>query len=270
MSIFEHSNYRTFLRANLVARIQRNSNYSLRAFAQQLGITSSYLSEILNEKKNLSSESALKISSRLGLKGDESEYFRLLVQLGSTRDPELKAVILARAKAINPNPVRHDLSVDYFKMIADWFHLPIRQLASIEGFDFNSKNIASRLGISRHEAEEAIERLVRLELIEKDASGRYRKTDNNMLVKSPVPNNGLRKFHRQMLNKAIEALETQTPAEKFIGSETLAFDPAQLKQAETILEECFSRLVELTEAGKSKSQVYHLGIQFFNLTQERK
>lgn len=54
MELTQYSDYRTYLRAELEVRIQKNSAYSLRAFAQQLGMTPQMLSFVLNRKKNIS------------------------------------------------------------------------------------------------------------------------------------------------------------------------------------------------------------------------
>ncbi|RYZ69650.1 MAG: DUF4423 domain-containing protein, partial [Proteobacteria bacterium] len=69
-----------------------------------------------------------------------------------------------------------------------------------------------------------------------------------------------------MLSKAIESLPTQSPQEKFIGSETLAFDSTRLAAASEIIEDCFSRVVKLAAESEKKDSVYHIGIQMFRLS----
>ena len=68
--------------------------------------------------------------------------------------------------------------------------------------------------------------------------------------------------------KAIHSLTTQSPAEKFIGSETFAFDVADLSKASEIIEECFSKITALAGTKKNKKNVYHMGVQLFNLTKD--
>jgi uncharacterized protein (TIGR02147 family) len=93
-------------------------------------------------------------------------------------------------------------------------------------------------------------------------------TNKGLQTASEIPNEALRKFHEQMLNKAVQALTTQTPKEKFIGSETFAFDEASLQKATDIIEECFSKIVYLASSQADKKNVYHLGIQMFRLNKE--
>jgi uncharacterized protein (TIGR02147 family) len=270
--IYEHTSYRNFLKSVVAERITVNPAYSLRAFARRLGITQPFLTEIIKGRKNFSAEGALKVAKALELDPAQAEYFCLLVQLESAKDPHLKESTSEKLKQLNPRREVHDLSVEFFRLIADWYHLVIRNLADTSDFDWNPLSIAKRLGITRIEAEAAIERLLRLELIERDPKRptRYRKTKDYILAQSAIPNQALRSFHRQMLGKAVESLETQTPQEKIVGSETFAFSPRQLKEANRIIENCFQQMIGLSKSNRSKTEVYHLGIQLFNVTREGK
>jgi uncharacterized protein (TIGR02147 family) len=263
--IWEHTNYRGYLKSVLADRISHNSRYSLRAMAAQLGIAQSTFCDLLKGKKNISSEMAAKLSKRLGLNEGESEYFFLLVQAESARDPAFRESILNRLRTLNPGLKNYDLSVDAFKVISTWYHTALYEYFELEA-DFKVDEAVRRLGITRVEAEAALERLERLELIERKGS-RYRRVQGPFLAASAVPNEALRSFHRQMLQKAIECLETQSPHEKAIGTETFAFDASQLNEAKKIQEDCFKRMTALAAKSKKKTDVYHLGIHFFRITQ---
>lgn len=71
--------YRIILRSELAERCKHNPNYSLRAFARDLGIAPSRVSEILSGKQGLSRKAALSIAERLGLSTEEAEAFADLV-----------------------------------------------------------------------------------------------------------------------------------------------------------------------------------------------
>lgn len=265
--LLQEQNYRSYLKSTLVEKIERNLGYSLRALARDLGISPSSLSEVMKGKKNFSAATALSIAQKLGLNSLEQEYFLLLVQIESAKSIAVKENLQARAHSLNPSMTVRDLSVDMFKVIADWYHFAILELTHVAGFSFRAESIAKKLGISTLEAETALDRLLRLELLEKSPKGGYRKTDSHLLSASEVPSGALRKFHQQMLEKAGESLTTQTPKEKIVGSETFALDPKQLLEANRITEEYFQKMVKLSALGKKKS-VYHLGVPFFKLTKE--
>jgi uncharacterized protein (TIGR02147 family) len=266
--LLEHKEYRGYLKWVLADRIARNPSYSLRAFARQLGVHHSLLVQLFQNKKRLSVDRAHLIAHRLELHGKEYEYFCLLVEVENAKGIEQKAILLNRLQEISPRSEARDLGVEHFQMISEWYHLPILQMAGLAEFDFTPVIIAKRLGVSKIEAELAIERLERLELIEKDEAGKYRKTESRLLTTSAVPQDALRKFHKQMLLKAIDALGEQTPQEKWTGSETFAFDTRLLPEANQIIEQFFDRMVQLSYKGENRDHVYHLGTSFFRITQK--
>jgi uncharacterized protein (TIGR02147 family) len=159
-----------------------------------------------------------------------------------------------------------DLSLDIFRVISDPAHVTILEMSSISNLNLDSALAAKAVAISEIEAQVIIERLDRLGLIEKNEKGFYQKSSDDLLVKSEKPNIALRSFHKKTMEKAISSLETQTNKEKFVGSETFAFNAEDLKDAEEILEECFSKILALSQNTKKKNAIYHLGIQLFNLT----
>lgn len=264
--IYEHTDYRAFLRNLLTERIQKNPAYSLRALARQMGCAPSTLSEILRGQKGLSPARALQAGLKMGLSEDESEYLGLMAQLDQSALASEKDYCLQKMRRLNPRPQVRDLSVDTFKLIADWYHIPLLELAEIQGFQLTADTAAQKLGLTRLESQTALDRLERLELIQKDSNGTYRRQAGRNLVTAHVPNEALRHFHRSMLGKAQESLETQSPTEKIVGSETYAMDSHLLEKARTLTERYFSDMVALSEQSQNKDQLYHLGVQFFRLT----
>lgn len=63
-------NLREILSLELQRRAAKNKAYSLRAFAKQLGISPSYLCEILQERKNPTRQMTEKILEKLKRKAD--------------------------------------------------------------------------------------------------------------------------------------------------------------------------------------------------------
>jgi uncharacterized protein (TIGR02147 family) len=267
--IFECADYRTYLKRTLSERVLKNPSYSMRSLAKQLEMAPSMLSSVLNGKRNLSVENALKISGRLGLAENESEYLSLLVQLEGADTLERKSALQAKLKALNPEHGVHDLTIDRFRMISTWYHLPILEMAEMNDGPLDSEKAAALLGISKIDAGLALDRLERLELLERDQMGRYRKVHDNLLAGSDMPDEGLRSYHRQMLEKAIVSIGEQSPQEKMIGSFNVAFDPALLGEAKRLQKDFFVKLGKLAERGRARRKIYHISQVFFDLTRSR-
>jgi uncharacterized protein (TIGR02147 family) len=268
--IFEHTNYRNYLKELLAERIQKNPAYSLRAMAQNLGLVNSQLSEVINGKANLSLTNALKVAHKLGLSDSESEYFCWLLQLEAESDLVAREVILGKVNRLRQAQVArpmHDLTVDQFKQISDWHHSAILELVSLDGFELSPENVAEALGISKLDAGVAIDRLERLELIERSESGSYRRVHQALVVRSPVQNAAMRNFYRQMMQKASDALESQTPDQRLSGYETLTFSSEALPEAREAIDQFFDEMIRISRKYPRKTEVYHLLVHFFNLIQ---
>lgn len=264
-AIFAHTNYRNYLKSILADRTAKNSAYSLRAFSRTLALSPGVLSMILSGKKNLSLERALTVARKIGLKEKETEYFLLLVQLDRITDPELRSTFFDRAAAIRPSGKVFDLSVDLFRAIADWYHLAILEALDVDGLEWNAKSLAKFLEISPIEAQAAIERLARLDLIEPRDGQKPARTVNRLLVGSKLPNESIRKYYRQILQKAVESIETQTPKEKVFATEVFAFDEAALEEAKSITDRYLEDLLKLARKSKNKRHLYQAAVQFFRL-----
>ena len=74
--------YRTTLLDELTRRKNKNPSYSLRAYARDLGISSTSLSDVLSAKRNLSRKNALKVAEKLGYTSVQTES--LLSQIRKT------------------------------------------------------------------------------------------------------------------------------------------------------------------------------------------
>jgi uncharacterized protein (TIGR02147 family) len=268
--IFAHSDYRAYLKQILSERIQKNPSYSLRAFSKQLGISPAQLSKVFSGQKHLSYESAMSAGQSLGLESEEFEYFFLLIQYASTNDASLRSEVAKKMSRINQNRSIQNLDLEAFQMISDWYHIPILEMTALPKTQFTPKKIARRLGISLDEAEIAVNRLLRLKLIEKMADGSHRKTYADGLFNTVYAHLGLRDYHAKMLEKATLSLSEQPNSSRFVGSETFAFDPELFELFCAQAEKFFSRSVTLAKRSSKPKEVYYLGVQFFRLTSEEK
>ncbi|MFN8846240.1 MAG: TIGR02147 family protein [Bdellovibrionales bacterium] len=246
--------------------MHQNPRYSMRAFAKNLNLAPSFISDILNGRKNLSIQSAFKISEGLKLTIKETTYFQLLVRLEAAKTQEEKLKITRELEPIFNKKKTTDLSLDCFRIIADWHHTAILEMTNLTDFEVTASSVSKYLKVNKLEAQTALDRLERLELIYLDPQNKYQKSQPSLLVQSLNPNEGLRHFHKQMLLKAIDSLSMQNNKEKFIGSETFAFDEKSLAEVSEVFEECFTKVVQIAKRSKKKKHVYHLGIQFFKVT----
>lgn len=261
------ADYRQVLKTELETRCQANPRYSLRAFARDLGIAPARLSDILNGKQGLSRIYAEKISRLLGLSESEKSYFCDLIESQHARSKAARK--LASIRLAQTNHPTQSLQMDSFKVIADWYHFAILELTSLSDFQSDPHWIAQQLGLKVHVVKQAIERLKRLDLLEESQEGRLSATDGFTASPDGIPSDAIKKFHKQVLEKALEAITFQTLDERDFSSITLAFDSSQMKKAKELIKN-FRRNFSKNLTISKKDSLYNLSIYFFKLNQGRK
>src|SRR6516165_11941016 len=85
--------YQAILVDEFMMRTAKNGRYSMRGFARDLGISQSFLSQILSKKRKLSHEKALIVSQKLRLRGKKRRLFVDLVVMEQSRRPEVRAML---------------------------------------------------------------------------------------------------------------------------------------------------------------------------------
>lgn len=247
----EPSDFRLFLQNELVRRCQKNPKYSLRAFAKSLQMDFSTLAKILNGKRSFGPRTILKISQRLGLEPQMIQSF--------LKEP---------SKSISAQNNFNQLTQDTFKIISDWYHYAILELARVDSFKHNITWIAKSLGISTYEARAAIERLERAGIIKLDDNGKW--VDQTGGRNTTVGNNftaaAFRNLQKQVIEKALIALE-ETPFEKRDQSSmTMAIDSRKLPEAKEKIKKFRRELAQFLSRDEKRDQVYNLSVSLYPIT----
>ena len=270
MEIDTRRDYREILRDELTGRCKLNPRYSLRAFARDLEISPSRLSEILSCKQGLSRPAAAKIAGKLGYSNPEMEVFCNLVDSVHARSQTSKDVAKEKVERYLTDFDHLKLRNETFHMIADWYYLPIWELIGIEGFQSNSKWISRRLGITEAEVLVALERLERFGFIAQ-IDGVYQRVEERLSAPGGIPSEAIRKFHHEMILRAARSVFMQGVEKRELNSIVLAIDSAKLPVARKLIQEFwrdFCTKMDLRDSEDAKPQkddVYCLAIQFFGL-----
>jgi uncharacterized protein (TIGR02147 family) len=160
------------------------------------------------------------------------------------------------------------IELDQFSFIADWYHFAILELVTLPDFDSNVKQIAKDLRISTHESTDAVERLIRLGLLERDTKGRLsNKSGNNTTIGPNIATPATRKQQKQILEKAIDALDTIPIEDRSQTSVTLAIPRAKLDEARKAITDFRRTMTSLLQnPTDDPDSVYQLSVSFYPLT----
>ncbi len=268
--IFGHSSVSSFLKGELDSRSDKVPGFSLRSFAKELGLSPAYLSQLIGKKKHLSAERRLEVARRLGLDARGIRYFYTLTLLEQANSPEIRTTLQKQLHDLQHS--YEDLSIDaeHFRAIADWYHVAILEMTYLDDFDGTPAALAERLGIDELTAVDALVRLEKLNLIERDAEGRCVKSNANHLFRATQRNTAFATFLRQMMDLAWQAMDHQPLADRLVMSQTFCINEDQLEEAKEVTRQYMQRMAGLFDTAKRKTRTYQLNVQFFNLTDGRK
>jgi uncharacterized protein (TIGR02147 family) len=156
-----------------------------------------------------------------------------------------------------------ELSAEKFAVMRDWYHLAILEMTEISGFKPDPSWIASRLDVPVDTVREAITRLVELELLNTKEES-WRQTKKDLELPSGLPSRSVREHHKQVLSKAMVAVDEVGVDEREYSSQTFAIPRAALPELKALIRE-FQRKVGRMSFGAAPDDVYELSIQLFPL-----
>ncbi|MEZ4750913.1 MAG: TIGR02147 family protein [Bdellovibrionota bacterium] len=263
--LLDAGSYRQFLNEELSRRLRANPQYSQRAFAKQLRMSPGEISEILKGKRRLSLKGAVRVSTGLGLNPTEAKYLLYLIQREKAEDAPERNPIPSEEELLQDLPKERTLGLDIFRVVSDWHHFAILNLFESEYFEATETWIAHQLGLSRPEVRIAVERLERVGLLER-SRGKLRPVSDYVLSPDGIPSEAIRNYHRQILDKAKAALDTQALEEREITGACLTVRKRDLKAMKKDVSEFLDLMVSKYAKGSNRTEVYQLEAALFRLS----
>lgn len=245
--------FKTYLQEELILRCKKNPAYSLRSFAKNLDVSPSFLSKLLNGQRRVTPAIFQKLSTNLNLESDVIQKFNRMEKQDFSGDMSF-----------------HDLQLEYFKIISDWYHYALIELTHIEGFQNSPDWIARKLGISTNQVKAAIERLLLLELLETKNGKLCPSSRGNTTLKNEFTALAFKKMQDELLKKAITSLWDEDISQRDHTSICMASNPddiAEVKQRLTKMRREICQFLERPQK-KKPTAVYNLNLAFFSLTKE--
>lgn len=239
--------YRLQLKAELEARKLKNSSYSIRAFARDLGISVTALHGVLNAERHLSRKNLALISEELQWSKAHLDW----------------AMESTNGKSSSKNEI---LSDDRFRMISDWFYLPILSFIKVSKAKSTSAGISKSLGLEKGIVLTALERLTRLGLIQK-INGQYQRLSPNFGTQVDVPSQAVRNYHKQVLAEAANKLDSVPVERREYLAITIPVSSAHLEKFKQHIRSFRDEFINEANT-QSADEVYQLNIQLFPWTEK--
>lgn len=265
--IYSYHDYRQFLREWL-QHLKVEHRLSTRQIAKASGVSESYLSMVLNGSRRLSAEQLAKLVPSLKLERSEASYLEWLIDVVESDSFETQLEALKKIQRFRRYRNLNPLEIETYRYLQHWYHIAIRELAQIPGFQLEPKWIqqALRYKVSLPEIKSAIEFLIDHGFLSVDDQGRFIKPDKLIQCKTGVLKPALTKFHTEMLNLAATSISETSSEERNISAYTCAIPADHVDAAKQILNEAREKIIALSRAAEASDTVYHFGFLAFPLT----
>lgn len=247
------------VKADFAKRCERQTAYSLRSHAQFLGVSPATLSLYLAKKIELSPKIFNIISSKLELSPEHIAHYKDLV----INNKQKKLLV-------NYNNDGHSsLEMDEFSFISDWYHYAILEIFSLKNHKEDPAWIAEKLGISDVEKVElAIERLIKLNLLQKNKEGKMENVDRfTSILDYNYSSNAMRERQKQILNLSKEKIDAVAITERDHSGLTMAIDTKLMPEIKDKIKKFRRSLGNyIGKNSISRDAIYEIQISFFPLT----
>jgi uncharacterized protein (TIGR02147 family) len=254
--------YQDFLLKEFSQRRSRNPNYSLRAFARDLGMPASKLSQNLRGLCGISVAKAESIAVKIQMPLEDKQIFLALVEAAHARSQIARDQAAQKLQRLNAREL-DELEADKFATVRDWYHLAILELMETKNFRPDIQWIAGRLELAEEIVRQALGRLVDCGLLTLSQEG-WKSDRKHFAVSGGIPSGTVREHHRQIIAKASAALETVPLESREVSSQTFAVAQSLLPELKQLIRDFHRQVAKLSDQG-SKDDVYALSIQLFPL-----
>jgi uncharacterized protein (TIGR02147 family) len=270
INIFKYLDYRRLLQDLYTEKKRTVRGFSYRSFCRRAGIVNpSFLKLVMEGKRNLTPSSIRKFSKGFGLKKQESDFFEQMVLFNQSSTHEEKNHYYKKlASSKRYIEVKH-IERDQYEYFSKWYYATIRECICLPGFKNDPERIANSLNpkISPREAAEAIELLLKLELVGLKEDGTLFQKDRNIVTPSEAASLAVCNFQREMMKKAMEATERMRAHHREISTLTIAISKDKFEHAKKRIKEFRRELHAMLSECESPDAVYQLNFQLFPLSE---
>lgn len=257
--------YQDFLLDEFKVRRSRNPNYSLRAFARDLGMPASKLSQNLRGLCGISVAKAESIADKIQMRDDDRRLFLALVESQHARSRVARQQALKSLERITRDKIA-EISLEKFSEIRDWYYMAILEMTRLKSFSPEIAWMAQKLDLPKDIVGEAVKKLEDLGLL-KIEDGQIRAVESDFELPSGPPARSVREHHRQILTKAMVAIDKVTVEDREFTTQTFAISRKLIPEVRRRMRE-FQREIARMAQGEENDEVLALSLQLFPLLEK--
>jgi uncharacterized protein (TIGR02147 family) len=278
VSVFRFLDARDFLRQAYQAEKRVNRNFSHRYIAKAMGAgSSSFFKDVVLGKLPLTPARAARFAELFHLPAQEAEYLQTLVLYADADTQAERDRLLKKLSGAAPQGGQNGqavLEASQLEYLKKWHYAAVRELLAFIDFQGDYAALAERLDppITAVEARDAVQLLLRLRLIRKNAQGRLEKADN-VIVSGPKPRHDpedVKPALRANLKLAERALDAYAPAVRPFSYMTLSVSRDTVQYIHERLLAARREILDRVSRDETVDRLYQLNIQLFPLSKAGK
>lgn len=269
-NLYEFLDFRAFLREWFEAKKAAEPRFTHRKFARLAGQRSpSFLVDVLEQRRNLTPETAAAVAQAIKLNAAETRFFLALVDLDRARDTAERNAAWEQISASRAFREARPIEGDGFRYLSHWFYPAIRELAWLPEFRADPEWIAAQVQppITAAEARRALQTLLDLGLLAEDEQGHLRPVDATVATPHEVRGLAVHNYHHGMLDLAREAIERFRSQERHFVAATVAVPDSLVPWLKDELDALQERILDRVERHQDRAdQVLQVHLHFFPLS----
>ena len=271
-SPYDYLDYRRFLTTWFEHKKLANPAFSHRLFARLAGQnSSSLLHHVMAGTRNLTPAATESFIKAMSLRAGEAQFFRLLVELDQAKETDVRNRVWDQISATRRFREARSNELSAFDYLSNWYIPAIRELASRPDFQPDPDWVADTLRprISAAEARKALDTLQRLGLLV-EAEGTLVPAEASVATPTEVAGLAFRNYHRGMLERAADAIETFPGSERHLLAVTVGVPASLLPVLKAEANSFLERMMHLCDASTDDNdQVMQMNLQIFPLSSRR-
>lgn len=241
--------FRVHLQAELARRCAANAQYSLRAFARDLGTNHATLSQILRAERPLTPKAITEFGTALKLPADKIRAY-------CASEP------IATSAARNGAAI---LTRDAADVLGEWHHFALLELTHLESFTPDVRWISQVLGISTDAVAAALSRLLRLRMLEMRGPTWVDVSGDAIAHADDFTRTAIERLFEQVRHLTAASIAQPDHPHRSHGVTTLAADSRQLPAAIAAIERFRGELADILNSDTPAALV-HFELHLFPIT----
>jgi uncharacterized protein (TIGR02147 family) len=192
-----------------------------------------------------------------------------MVHLSRARAEKEKLYYIERLRELSPAPQASFKQLEDFRFMQNPLHCFIAELAVQKDFNPSPEWIKKRLRskATLKEIDEAIDRLVSLQILKQDQKGNLKRIDLYINTPSDFANTALKTYHKNLMELATQAVEEQPTLEREFQGMTLNADPKKMPAMKEKIRKFISEFTsEFNVTQTDGEEVLQLNLQLFKVS----